>query len=423
MSVTPNNFLQSVATYQAGHLAYLQNKNCFIGTANKEYMNFQNTVGNLGQQINFQLPYRFTASNSLIAQIEPITQRLESIVVDHEASVGTAYNSEEEIFNLNEKEYFNRIGRSAMAELGQNIEDYVASTILENTYRFYGNGISPINSFGQLADMLARFDDYGSAPFSKKGYLDLISIPSIVNSGLGQFVPGRNENMAVNWMVGNFQDCEWYKTNSLPTHTAGTVGNTNKTSSPILLTVVSTNDATGNAITQITCSGAAVSDPLAIMKNDLMYFVDGVSGQPDMRYLKFVGHTPISNQVQIRATASAGSDSSGNVVINISPTLQSTFGQNQNIRYNIAAGMKISVIPTHRRGLLVSGDSLYLAMPRLGNQNPYYTSSVTDDQSGASIRMTMGSRGPGLNLNLIVYDAIVGRKLVAENAMGIIFPV
>lgn len=44
----PNNILQQVQTYQMSNLAYLQNLNCFVSTANTKFKNFEKLTANLG---------------------------------------------------------------------------------------------------------------------------------------------------------------------------------------------------------------------------------------------------------------------------------------------------------------------------------------------------------------------------------------
>jgi hypothetical protein len=56
----PNNILQQVQTYQLSNLAYLQNLNCFVATANTKFKNFEKLTANLGDTVTFDLPPRFT---------------------------------------------------------------------------------------------------------------------------------------------------------------------------------------------------------------------------------------------------------------------------------------------------------------------------------------------------------------------------
>jgi hypothetical protein len=247
----------------------------------------------------------------------------------------------------------------------------------------------------------------------------MVSVPAIVNSGLNQFVLKRNEEIANSWWLGDFSEASFYQSNLLPIHVAGTVGNANPATP---LTVVSTNDPTGANITQITFSGATATDANAIKAGDLFQFQDGVTGQPDLRYLTFIGHTPSAQPVQFRATADAASDGGGNVVVNIAPALVSTNGSaNQNITSNIVAGMQVKVVPSHRAGLVVGGRALFLAMPRLPEETPFPTAADHDPDTGVSLRYYYGSLF-GQNQRGFVHDCIWGSTLVPEYSMRICFP-
>lgn len=415
----PTNILQTVQTYQKSELAFLLNSYVFINKANKKFQNFQNMEANLGDTVTFDLPPRYTTTNSLVATFQDSQQRVQSLTVDQAVNTAYAFNAQQFIFNV--KEYMERFGKSATLELGTKIESQIAENcVLNHTFRFYGDGATAINSYGQLAKALAYFRNFGTAQENTMSVIPDINVPDIINTGLSQFVMNRNEKDAQSWEFGNFSNCDWYQSNLLPIHTSGTVGDEAKLADR-QLTVISTNDPTGANITQITCSGATISDADAIKAGDLGQFVDGVSGQPNVRYLTFIGHRPSANPCQIRVTADAKADGSGNVVLSVSPALVSVSGQNQNINNNIVAGMKIQMMPSHRAGLIVSGNALFLAMPRLPEEVPFPTANQSDSESGAAVRMYYGSLF-GQNQRGFVHDAIWGSTLVDEYAMRILFP-
>ena len=89
-------------------------------------------------------------------------------------------------------------------------------------------------------------------------------------------------------------------------------------------------------------------------------FSDGVSGQPDLRFLTFIGHKLSQSPVQFAATADAASTGGSQVTVNITPPLQVNSGQDQNINNAIVAGMQVTVLPNHRCGLIYSGDPIVL---------------------------------------------------------------
>lgn len=413
----PSNFLQQVQTYQIAHLAWLLNYSCFIYTANKKFKDFDKLTANLGDTVTFDLPPRYVTSPTLVVggNFQPSTQRVQTLTVNNAANTSYAFTDQQFIFNI--QEYMKVFGKGAVSELATQVEGNVAGLCETQPYRFYGDGVTQINSFGQLSSMMALYRTYGWAHENIKVYLSDLAVPGIVNSGLNQFVVDRNEEMAMSWMVGNWMGVDFYQSNLLPVHVAGTVGNLGQQ-----LTVISTNDPTGNNITQITCSGASTSDAGAINLYDSLQFIDNVSGQPNQRFLTFVGHLPSGAPVQLQATAAAASDGSGHVIINITPALCATPGNpNQNITYNVVAGMKLSVLPSHRCGLIIGGDALYLGMPRLPTQRPYDTANHIDEDTGVSIRLTYGSLF-GQNTMGFINDTIWGSTIPPEYCMKIAFP-
>lgn len=410
----PNNVLQQVQTYQKSNLAYLQNLNCFISTANTKFKNFQDLEANLGDTVTFDLPPRFNTANGLVATFQAAEQRVANLVVDQSTNVSYAFTAQQFIFNV--EDYMEKFGKSAQVEMSAEIESNVAEVCVTAPYRFYGDGVTLINSYGQLAKALAFFRNYGAAKDRTKFYLDDIAESEIVNSGLNQFVQRRNEEAANSWDVGNFDNADFYTSNLLPVHTAGNVGE-----NATVLTVVSVTKNSDDAVTSITFSGASASDADAVKENDKFQFSDGVSGQPNMRYLTFNGHKVSRNPVQFRVTADAASTGGGQVTVAVYPPLKASSGKAQNINNEIVAGMQVTALPSHRAGLITAGDPLFLAMPALPEEVPFPTANERDPDTGVSMRMYYGSLF-GQNQRGMVHDAIWGKTLVPEYSMSVIFP-
>jgi hypothetical protein len=438
MAVFPSNILQQVQTYQRSSLALLLNLCCHISTANTKFKDFDKIQANLGSTVTFDLPPRFTTAASLVASFQPAAQRVLQLVADQANNTAFAVTSQQRIFNLEkgEEDYMRVFGKSAIAELANNVEINIAlnwasavNSQLTNTlntfsgpYRFYGDGVTPINSYQQLAQMIMFFKNYGAVAEGIKAYLPDTIVPAIVGTGLNQFVPHRNDEIAMSWEVGDFGTplVHYYQSNLMPIHVSGNTGVNGNT-----LTVVSTNDPTGQNVTQITVSGATASDANAVFAGDMFQFQDGVSGQPNMRYLTFTGHAPSANPVQFRASANAGANSSGNVTISLVTQngngLNSAGGANQNLNNAIAVGMKLLTFPSHRCGGVLGGDALYMAMPQLPEQSPYDTANEYDPDTAASLRLTYGSLF-GQNQTGMIYDEVHGSVIVPEYSMRILVP-
>lgn len=411
----PNNIVENVQTYNLADLAYLQNNNAFIYTANKKYKDFQKAnPANLGDTITFDKPPRFVANDGLEVNFQGVEQRVQSLTVDKAKNVGMNISAQQLIFNLDD--YMVRFGKAAIQELGAEVESDLAGLCETAPYRFYGNGITPINSFNQLGQMLAFFRNFGAAKDMTKGYLLDVAIPDIVGSGLNQFVPGSNEELRNSWELGAFSKCDWYSSNLLPEHIAGTEGQQGST-----LTVVSVVQNSDGGVTSITFSGThSATDANSVKAYDRFQFQDNVSGFNNIRFRTFEGHKPCASPVQFKATADAAASGSS-VTVTISPALQAANGKNQNITQQIVAGMQCKVLPSHRVGMVQSGNQFYAAIPPLPDCDPFMTSVKMDEETGCSLRMYTGAQF-GQNLYGTVHDVIWGKTQVDDNAMAIIFP-
>jgi hypothetical protein len=433
---TMDNLLVQVQTYQEGLLAYLQNLNVFVATANTRFKEFEKLTANLGSSVTFDLPYRFTTADSLVATFQPLDQRFQTLVADQSKNVSFVISAEQLIlFKL--EEYMSRIGKGAIRQLSATIESQVAAQCIAGVpagvnsagnpyagsgnnipFRFYGNSVTQINSYTQLSQAVAMFENFGSAVGEHKAYVSDTVIPSIIGSGLQQFAESRNNEIANSWELGRFYGTMWYKSNLLPIHLAGSEG-INGT----VLTVVSTTLNAAGQVIAITFSGThAASDPNSVLQYDRFQFNDGVAGFTNMRYLTFTGYQPSSNPVQFFATANAASTAGSDVTVSIYPPLQAGVGNTQNLNQQIQAGMQASVLPSHRAGLLTSGDPLFIAMPRLPDEMPYPTGNRSDPDTGVSVRMYYGSLF-GQDQHGIIHDALWGSTLVPEYGMVLVFPV
>lgn len=434
MAVFPSNILQQVQTYQRSSLALLLNLCCHISTANTKFKDFDKIQANLGSTVTFDLPPRFTTTASLVASFQPAVQRVLQLVCDQANNTSFAVTSQQRIFNLEkgEEDYMRVFGKSAIAELANLVEANIAlnwasgvvsqldgtTNTYSGPYRFFGDGSTPLSSYQQLAQAVMLFKNYGSVAEGIKIYLPDTVIPSIVGNGLNQFAPDRNNEIAMSWEVGAFGTPRvmYYQSNLMPIHVSGNTGVNAQT-----LTVVSTNDPTGQNVTQITVSGATASDASAVFAGDMFQFKDGVSGKPNMRYLTFIGHNQSANTVQIRATANAAANGSGNITISITPALNWAGGANQNLNNPIVAGMQLLTFPSHRCGGILGGDGLFMAMPQLPEQSPYDTANEYDEETAASLRLTYGSLF-GQNQTGMIYDETHGSVIVPEYSMRFLVP-
>lgn len=441
MPLYADNILQQVQTYQRSSLGLLQNLCCFLSTANTKFKDFNNIQANLGSSVTFDTPPRATTAAGLVASWQPAVQLVETLTCDQAFNASFTVTAQQRIFNLEkgEDEYIEVFGKSFLTELANEVEGNLALNAISavpvmtvnaegqsvptgalhtesGPYRFFGDGVTQLTSYNQLAQMIMLFKNYGAVSHGIKVYLPDTVYPAIVGSGLNQFAPKRNDEIAMSWEVGEFgtPPVKYYQSNLLPIQYAGTLGEAGST-----LTLVSTNDPTGANVTQLTFSGAG-TDTDAVKSGDLLYFLDGVGSFRNLRYLTYIGHKVSANKVQVRATADAAS-SGGNVTITITPALNWAGGQGLNLNQALQAGMQAKILPSHKAGLVVGGDAFYVAMPQLPDQRPFDTANEYDPETGVSVRMTYGSIF-GANQKGIIYDETHGSLVVQQYSMRVIIP-
>ncbi len=442
MSTTPNNILQNVQLYIKGEIAWLDNEFWGIANANKSLEEFNDKKGNLGDVITFDTSPRYISYDGLVITQQPSVQRLQSLICSQAKNVSAGYTDEQFIFNV--RDYMDRFGEAAAMELGTAIESDILLNIVSGVvgndpkspefnqaqvnsgpFRFFGDGVTPINSFTQLAQAWANFDAFGASRTKKRGVLPIDIVPAIVGTGLNQFSPDRADETSETWRVGRFggMAVDWSVSNLLPIHVSGTIGDTAAPNN--VMTVVSVNDPTGVNVTSITFSEpTGGTDANAVKAGDLFEFNDGVSGKPNMRFLTFIGHKPTRQRVQFRAIANAGTVA-GAITVQIQTIngvgLVWAQNQNQNLNNAIQVGMTVTPTPSHQAGWMDAGNSFYLAMPKLPDNDPFKTVYFKDKQSGAALRHYWGAQF-GLDNRAYVRDSTWGSTLVAEDSMRLIIP-
>src|SRR6267142_4173035 len=161
------NILQQVITYNESNLAFLLNSFCFISTSNKKFKNFNDDIPmNLGSVVSFDVPPRFTTTPSLVATFQSADQQVQQLAVDKEVS--TAYNFTAQQFIFNVRDYMEKFGSAAVKEIGTEIESDIAALAESNTFRFFGDGITPISTSLQLGKALALLRNFGAAKDNTK---------------------------------------------------------------------------------------------------------------------------------------------------------------------------------------------------------------------------------------------------------------
>lgn len=433
----PSNQLVNVQTYQKAQLAFMLNECVAINLANKKFLNFQDKEGQIGDTVTFDLAPRAVSMNGLILSPMAAVQRQKTLICSQAMNTSMAFNNNQLLFNVSD--YMDRFGKSRIMEVGGQIERDTLESIIGNSrvnnpnspnfgnlvdprsgpYRFYGTGTQNISSMQDLAQACANFRDYGAANYDFEGIIPVTVEPQIVGTQQNKFTLNLNNESVESWEIGSFSNFRWSRSNLLPIHYAGTVGQS--TGGDNILTLISTNDPTGANITELTFSGAPATDANAIKQGDFLQFIDGVSGLPNIRFRTFVVHAISGQPVQNRIIEDAASNGSGHVTVKLAEPLVSIANQNQNLSHSLQPGMKVQIMNSYRAGVIMSGNPLYLAMPKMTDCEPFSSVSTMDPETGVSMRNYWGSV-LGQDTKIFAWDQIWGNTFVGENGLTLLFP-
>lgn len=412
------NIYQQVALYLESMLPLLENLDPIYKLANKKFHNFNDNKYSYGDTVTFELPSRVTVTDGLAATFQQMEQRKDTLTVDRAKNGSYVVDDDNHVFTHQER-WKDIYGRSFVEELGTIAGADIGTSAATNTYRAFGDGVTPINSYQQLAQMLANLKDYGSAKGRATVILPNTKIPAIIGDGLTQFATSRNNEISNSWELGSFSNADFYSSNLLPEHKAGTAGEAQDT-----LTITGINAAG----TQLTVTGVS-TDTAAFLQNDIITldpnqtYTPTVLGGVGGRFLTFIGHTPSSQKVQVRVTDVQVDAVAGTATVNIFPALNSDpFSRDRNVNFDITAvtAMEAITLPSHVCGLVWTSNPLFCSFPQLPKKTPFPTGNKMSS-TGISMRLSFGALLTEGQIGYI-YDMIYGFKLVDEYAMRIAFP-
>jgi hypothetical protein len=421
----PTNTLQDVQTYNDANLGRLINLMPMVANSNSKFKNFQNITGNKGISVDFNSAPRMTTTDSLTPKFQGLDQPKHTLTCDKEFSTSYAVDNIENVFNLTSDEAMKEFGGAATDEIAAQVESSVSNVAVESPFRCFGSGEdSDLDSYTKIAKALTSFRNFGSCKGKLKVFLPDVAVPGIIGNGLGQFTPTKNDKDVNSWQLGSFSNAEYFVSNMLPVHESGEAGQDPDTHE---IKVVSINDA-GDEITANIAS--LPSTTKAITKDTILTFDDNGG----LRFLTYSGHKRSAQKVQVRLTADADTNETGQTTLSIYPPLVSTAGDvNANINKPIVADMTLKSQRDHVSGLIMSGDALFTAMPKLGSASPYDSASTIDAQTGVSLRTYHGYliSDPSLahdspNQKPIygcIHDGVFGYKGVPEFLGRLAFPV
>ena len=408
-----------------------------------------NTPGQRGTPIQRSLPTQFSVVNSLAPSFSDMTYRKVILPINDPMNVSFKLTSTELATypQLSKsgawgKSEISRNAEWSMRALAQNIDAMVAQTIALGTYRWYGDlnptSSSTILTYQGLTQALSYFRSFSDPNIKCNCVLPISAATAILNTMNQQFTPETNDRiMNKAWRIPSLaadMATDFYKSNLLPVHTAGTASaNGEMTISSITTT---TYTWPGSSITYpasvINLSG--LTSGQTILAGDVGDIGTATSTsysfneQNPIKFLDLNGHNQTIVNPQFLVVTGGTADGSGNISFTVVP--QFIFDSNNvNPARNISRAIststdKLRIVGDHCAATVFFQDYAMMDFVEMENTDPFPSKTVYEPELEMSIRAYHGTEiGAGIEpTQYFVYDTLFGSFMVPEGGMRIILP-
>lgn len=448
-----DNQLFQVSTLQETATGILQDTTPQLSPAisNWKFEGYQNWPAQRGPTINFKKPSKARTYREYPTQstpIDPIEERIQPLTVNLVTTTSFAFEPLESTF-FDYKQIAQQHLRTCALAIGTDAAMDVNKIIESSTYRFYSPGISytsstpvitRLGSTGSYMDMMAEFRSYGFVPDKAVFLCDFKTSSALCNQALTLFTVNRNDSVVKSWELPMLNNTSLYQTNILQPHISGAIGDAVSSGNPVLLQVQTVTTQSDGGVSQITFQPVTGNFPVSTTgakANDVFQFVD-VSGAPKVRFLTFNSFVGTDLPVQCRVTQDAASTATA-ITLNFSPALYFNDGSvsgydrlKDNITAKIVAGMQVQIMPSHRVGLVMSGQPIYIAAPKIPttanlfvqqgvNINYNMSANSMDQETGVSILLQAGTRFPSTTMEWFA-TMQYGVTAIPEQMMRVLLP-
>ena len=251
----------TIKTLEAGDitrkgLSILHNKSVFCKTINRQYdPRFAKTGAKNGGVLLIREPNQFTVRSGATIDTQDVTEATKTLTVATQRGVDVNFSSVELTLSLDD--FADRILEPAMARLAAEIDKVVIAAV----YPYVANYMqTTAGTQPGTADLLGARAQINQklAPLGNRTLMcDSLAANSIITSNMSFYHPASDLSRQYNdAMIGRIYGFDFYETETVPTHTAGTRTDTTPTCS---ITLTSTSIEDGVAVIAITAMAASTT--------------------------------------------------------------------------------------------------------------------------------------------------------------------
>lgn len=364
----------------------------------------------IGEVVRVKLPQRFLVRDGLGYSPQPINRINTTVTCNQIFGIDFEWDSFEGALRMerSKEEISKQYLQPAMAQLAQEIDSRAALFAYQNSNNFVGTlGVDP-NSMSTFAQARQRMKNLACPAKGKRAMI----VPTAVNTSLtpalaSLFNPSSEiDEIYKEGSLGRLQGFDWYESESLFRHTAGTWG------TPANNKISATANQSGNTLT--------VANTAADTYNVGDIFTIANVNQVNPMTRRALANVP----KQFVVTAPLVGTGGGVDVLNISPAIFGPGSQYQNVDALPAAAALMTLFPgtaapnglTSAQGLALHGDAFALVGVKLESPKATeLTAQSRDPKTGIPIRFVR-MFDPVQSKMINRWDTVIGfGQLYADN--------
>lgn len=356
-------------------LAMFANNAPFIMTGSRIYQDdFTSSGYKIGDTLQVRRQNNFIVGDGSTATPQDIIETVENITVAHQYHALIAYTVQDLTLRI---EDFSRLFiQPAIQNIISQMEIDICKSAEQQLYFYTGTAGTPINSYTTVDLAGAKLLEQ-AVNISADAYLAMTvrDGSSLKGSLLNQFTPVFNEEIVRQSAIGHLSYFDVFQSQNIARHVAG-AGPTLHPSDPLLV-----NGAVGSG-NVIVMDGASVGVANYFLPGDLIQIAGVDSVNP-------LSRKDTGQNMQFVVIAPASSDGSGNLVVQVAPSIiSSTSSPLQNVSNPIPDNAAVTMVPSYNVNVAYPARALDIVCPPLYKLQVPYASVAIDPETGLSLAVT-----------------------------------
>ena len=356
-------------------LAMFANNAPFVMTASRIYQDdFVSSGYKIGDTLQVRRQNHFIIGDGSVATPQSIIETVETITIAHQYHALIAYTIQD--LSLRIEDFSRLFIAPAIQEVITKMETDISTSAEQELNFFTGTAGVAINSFSTVDMAGAKLLEQG-VNIASDAYMAMTvrDGSSLKGALLNNFTPVFNEDIVRSSAIGHLSYFDIFQSQNIKKHIAGQ-GPTLYSGDALL---VNGAVASGNTIVM---NGATISITDYFVVGDLISIAGVESVNP-------VGRAATGQDMQWVVTANASTDGSGNITVQVSPSIISdTQNPNRNVSNAVPDNAPVTMVASHNVNVAYPSRALDIVCPPLYKLQVPYASVAVDPETGLSLAVT-----------------------------------